>query len=117
MAPDGIQPAVEPSVVRRLFGYFVPPNIGAGISATRRKRPTNLVYDVDSTPPMVVELGVAIQHIFLMSVGWIYVVLIMNSVGADSVRTLNVIRMSMIASGIATILQARGGLLGSGYLC
>jgi hypothetical protein len=30
MAPDGILPAVEPSVVRRLFGYFVPPNIGHG---------------------------------------------------------------------------------------
>ena len=113
---DGVQTPVEPSYLRRLFKTFGPSS-GPGRVPARRKRPTSLIFDVDDHAPPLVSLGVAIQHIFLMSVGWIYVVLIMNSAGATATQSLNVIRMSMIASGIATILQARKGFLGSGYLC
>ena len=49
------------------------------------------------------------QHMFLMSVGWLYVVVIVNAVGGTSAESLNTIRMSMIASEIATLLQARRG--------
>ncbi len=51
-----------------------------------------------------------------MSVGWIYVLLVVNAIGGTSAQTENLIRMSMIASGIATIVQAKKGL-GNGYLC
>jgi NCS2 family nucleobase:cation symporter-2 len=115
MSSEGFRTLVNQSVLRRLFGAEpLPPR--SDLSPVR-KRPTNLLFDVDETPPLYIGLGVAVQHIFLMSVGWLYIVLIMNSTGATDAQTLSVIRMSMIASGIATILQAHNGLLGSGYLC
>lgn len=116
MSSDALPSSVEQSFFGRWFRPPRPRQIRDGKSSAERRRPANLLFDVDENPPLVVGLGVAIQHIFLMSVGWLYVVLIMNAGGASASQTLNVIRMSMIASGVATILQARAGLLGSGYL-
>jgi xanthine permease XanP len=81
-----------------------------------RKKPANLIYDVDDTPPFAVQIGAAFQHLFVISVGWIYVLLVVNAIGATSAETRSLVRMSMIASGIATIVQARRGF-GNGYLC
>jgi NCS2 family nucleobase:cation symporter-2 len=52
-----------------------------------------------------------------MSIGWIYVIVAVDSIGGSRIDAQNLLRISMLASGVATILQARGGLLGSGYLC
>jgi NCS2 family nucleobase:cation symporter-2 len=52
-----------------------------------------------------------------MSVSWIYVIVAVDAIGASHSDAQNLLRLSMIASGLTTILQARGGLLGSGYLC
>jgi NCS2 family nucleobase:cation symporter-2 len=52
-----------------------------------------------------------------MSVGWIYVVVAVNAIGGTPAQAQSLIRMSMIAAGITTILQAGRGLVGSGYLC
>jgi NCS2 family nucleobase:cation symporter-2 len=82
-----------------------------------RKKPTSLLYDVDSHPPLLVRFAASIQHVFLMSVSWLYVVVIVNAVGGTTTQAQDIIRMSMIAAGIATILQASRGILGSGYLC
>ena len=81
-----------------------------------RRKPANLIYDVDDVPPVAVQIMGALQHLFVISVGWIYVLLVVNAIGGTSSETQNLIRMSMIASGIATILQAKRGL-GNGYLC
>lgn len=81
-----------------------------------RKKPANLIYDVDDIPPMAVQIAAAFQHLFVISVGWIYVLLVVNAIGGTSAETQSLIRMSMIASGIATIVQAKRGL-GNGYLC
>jgi NCS2 family nucleobase:cation symporter-2 len=81
-----------------------------------RKKPANLIYDVDEVPPVSVQLGAAFQHLFAVSVGWVYVLLAVNAIGGTSADTQNLIRMSMIASGVATIVQARKGI-GNGYLC
>jgi len=82
-----------------------------------RQKPASLVYDVDDRPPLLVQLGVSIQHLFLMFTSWIYVVVIVNSVGGTAFQAENLIRVSMIAAGVATILQSTQGILGSGYLC
>ena len=81
-----------------------------------RKKPANLIYDVDDVPPAAVRIGAAFQHLFVISVGWIYVLLVVNAIGGTSAETQSLIRMSMIASGIATIVQSRRGI-GNGYLC
>ena len=83
----------------------------------RRKRPPTLVYDVDEKPPLPLTLALACQHVLAMSVGWIYVIVAIDAMGGSMSDAQGLLRMSMIASGITTILQARGGLIGSGYLC
>ena len=92
-----------------------------GISKKRdtvgRKRPSNLAYDVDESPPWALTLALATQHVLAMSVGWIYVIVAIDAIGGTASQAQSLLRFSMIASGIATILQARRGLLGSGYLC
>ena len=47
-----------------------------------------------------------LQHVFVMSVGWVMVVVIVTTIGGTQEEVANVLRMSMIASGIATILQS-----------
>lgn len=83
-----------------------------------RVKPANLTYSVDEAPPLPLTIVMGLQHVFVMSVGWIFVVVVATSIGASSLETATMIRISMIASGLATILQARtGGPVGSGYLC
>ena len=101
--------------IRQLHAAFFSPsgnNSGADIV---RKRPSNLLYDVDETPPLLVRLGVSFQHVFLLSVGWLYVVVIVNSIGGTEAQAESIIRISMIAGGLATILQSTRGAFGSGY--
>ena len=83
-----------------------------------RVKPANLIYAVDEAPPLHITMVLALQHVFVMSSGWIFVVVIATSMGASAPDTQMMIRMSMIASGLATILQAQTrGPIGSGYLC
>src|ERR1700691_1639253 len=83
-----------------------------------RVKPANLTYAVDEAPPLPLTILMGLQHVFVMSVGWIFVVVVATSIGASSLETATMIRISMIASGVATILQARTrGPVGSGYLC
>lgn len=96
--------------LRRWRDWHIP------VPSSARKKPSNLVYDVDEIPPMVVQVAAAFQHLFVISVGWIYVLLVVNAIGGTPVETQSLIRMSMIASGIATIVQSRRGT-GNGYLC
>lgn len=101
---------------------FFPPRLQrwhdwrGAIAFPGRKKPANLTYDVDNIPPMAVQIAAAFQQLFVLSVGWIYVVLVVNAIGGTSAETQSLIRMSMIGSGIATIVQAKRGL-GNGYLC
>ena len=83
----------------------------------RRKRPSTLTYDVDEVPPLSLSLLLACQHVLAMSLGWIYVIVAIDAMGGNRADAQSLLRLSMIASGLATILQARGGFLGSGYLC
>ena len=103
--------------IRQLLSAFLPPSGDNGSAGVVRKRPSNLLYDVDETPPLLVRLGVSLQHVFLLSVGWLYVVVIVNSIGGTEAQAESIIRISMIAGGLATILQSTRGVLGSGYFC
>ncbi len=82
-----------------------------------RKRPGVLAYDVDEVPPASLAGALAFQQVLAMSISWIYVIVAVDAMGGSHLDAQNLLRISMIASGVATILQARGGLLGSGYLC
>lgn len=65
---------------------------------------------------MALLLG--LQHIFLMSVGLIFPVLIARAAGASPEATQSLVSLSMLAGGVGTILQSlRNRFIGSGYLC
>jgi NCS2 family nucleobase:cation symporter-2 len=82
------------------------------------KKPSNLIYDVTDKPPIGTGVLLGLQHVFVISVGWIFVVVIVTAFGGTREQARQVIQISMIASGVATILQARPkGPVGSGYLC
>jgi len=82
------------------------------------KKPAGLVYGVDDKPPPGVAWLLGLQHVFVMTAGWIMVVVIVTTVGGTEDEVANVLRMSMIASGIATILQSlANSRIGSGYFC
>lgn len=92
-------------------------NFSTTSEAQPRKRPSTLAYDVDEVPPLALNLALASQHVLAMSVGWIYVIVAIDAMGGTSSEAQSLLRISMIASGITTILQANRGLAGSGYLC
>lgn len=83
-----------------------------------RRKPANLIYDVDEVPPLSQRIILALQHVFVISVGWIFVVVMTSGFGGTAEQAQSIIRVSMVVSGLATILQARiRGPIGSGYLC
>jgi len=105
-------------LLQKIGSYLGLTGSPADRAAGGRTKPANLIYDVDEIPPVFTTLLLSLQHIFVVSVAWIFVVVFVTSVTGSSQEAANVIRMSMIASGLATILQAlRKGPLGSGYLC
>jgi xanthine permease XanP len=82
------------------------------------KKPAGLIYGVDDKPPLTVALLLGLQHVFVMTAGWVMVVVIVTTIGGTQEQVSNVLRMSMIASGIATILQSLSkSPIGSGYFC
>src|SRR5262245_637510 len=82
------------------------------------KKPAGLIYGVDDKPPLIVTVLLGIQHVFVMTAGWVMVVVIVTAIGGAQQEVANVLRMSMIASGIATILQSLpNSSVGSGYFC
>jgi NCS2 family nucleobase:cation symporter-2 len=82
------------------------------------KKPLNLLYGVDDTPPLGVTLGSGVQHVVLISIRLLFPLLVAREAGLAPERVLDVLGMSMIVMGLATVLQARTrGPVGSGYLC
>lgn len=82
------------------------------------KKPANLLYGVDDRPPVRICILLAIQHIFFLTTGLIVVTIVMRDLGCDAALITNVISMTMIAGGVATMLQSlKKGPVGSGYLC
>jgi xanthine permease XanP len=82
------------------------------------KKPAGLVYGVDDKPPLIATVLLGIQHVFVMTAGWVIVVVIVTTIGGTQEEIANVLRMSMIASGIATIVQSLPkSPIGSGYFC
>jgi len=82
------------------------------------KKPAGLIYGVEEKPPLATSALLGLQHVFVMTSGWVLVVVVVTSIGGTQEEVANVLRMSMIASGIATILQILPkGPVGSGYFC
>jgi len=89
-----------------------------GLIPAMAKRPANLIYGVDDRPPLSTLLLLGVQHIFLMSSTLVLPLVLVSEIGGSFNQVQGVVALTMVASGIGTIVQAfRWGVLGSGYLC
>ena len=69
-------------------------------------KPSNLIYGVDEKPPIVSTFLLALQHTFVMSSTLILPVVIVSEIGGTLDQVQSVVSYSMIAAGLATILQS-----------
>ncbi len=82
------------------------------------KKPVNLLYGVNESPGPGSLLVLGFQHIFILSIAFIFPVVIIDAIGGTADEARNLISTAMVATGIATILQSLNkGPVGSGYLC
>jgi xanthine permease XanP len=82
------------------------------------KKPANLIYGLDESPPLGTTLLLGLQHILALSSAFVYPVILLQETGILPEQAERMIHTSMIVMGIATILQTlRYGAMGSGYLC
>ncbi len=54
-----------------------------------KRKPANLIYDVEDYPPLPVTLVLALQHVFVLSVGWIFAVVLVTGIGGTGPRALS----------------------------
>lgn len=80
---------------------------------------SNLVYRCDDNPSLPTKLLLGLQHIFAAFGGIIVVPLVISSaLGLDAQASTAVMSASILAAGIATIIQARGaGKVGAQVAC
>lgn len=82
------------------------------------RKPPNILYGVDETPPLGVNALSGLQHVGLMSIYLVYPALVAQAAGASPAAAAAVVSMTLIALAIGTILQVIPlGPIGSGFLC
>ena len=81
-------------------------------------KPTTLNYAVDEKPPLVTTLFLGLEHIIILTVAFIFPILLISA-GHDSIEgAFHMIQATMLAMGVTTILLAISRrFFGSGYLC
>ena len=67
------------------------------------KKPLNIVYGVEDTPPLGVTLFSGLQHVALIAIRLLFPVLVAREAGLAPERVLDVLGMSMIIMGIACV--------------
>jgi xanthine permease XanP len=82
------------------------------------RKPSNVIYGVDDTPPLGVIVLSGLQHVGLMSINLVYPVLVARAAGASAETTAAIVSLTLVALSVGTLLQViRVGPVGSGYLC
>jgi NCS2 family nucleobase:cation symporter-2 len=83
-----------------------------------RKKPANLIFGLEDSPPLTVTVSNGIQHVGLIAINLVYPLLVCRAVHAPVGLVADVLAMGMLVLGIGTFLQSRGvGALGTGYMC
>jgi NCS2 family nucleobase:cation symporter-2 len=82
------------------------------------KKPVNILYGVDDTPPLSVSVLNGLQQVALISINLIYPVLVLKAVDAPVHVVTGFLAVGMMVLGMGAMLQAsRVGPVGSGFLC
>lgn len=82
----------------------------------KRRKPANLIYGLDDPIPLPTCLLLGLQHSFHVTTALIFAMIVVQAMGGSPQTASFFISMSLLAGGIAVLLQAlnRRGL-GSGY--
>jgi NCS2 family nucleobase:cation symporter-2 len=82
------------------------------------KKPADIVYGIDDVPPPLVIALSALQHVGLIAIFLVFPLLVVRELGASAALSANILSISVIALGVAAILQALPrGPVGSGFCC
>jgi len=82
------------------------------------QKPGNLIYGLEDQPPVVITFFLALQHISVIVIGFLFPVIIVREIGGNMHDSVRFVSASMLAGGIAVIIQSlRKGPAGSGFLC
>jgi len=82
------------------------------------KRPVNILYGVDDSPPPLVTILSGIQFSGLLSIYLVYPLAVAREAGVPGAMTSDLLSFSLLLMGLAVNLQAlRRGPVGCGYLC
>jgi NCS2 family nucleobase:cation symporter-2 len=82
------------------------------------RRPANIVYGVQDTPPRAVMILSGLQHVGLVSIFLLVPVIACREAGLPPEKIVDVLSLSMLVMAIGPVLQQLGrGGVGSGYLC
>lgn len=82
------------------------------------KKPPNLIYGVEDTPPPLVTAANGAQHVAVIAINFIYPLLIFRAAGAPLGLVGDLLSTGILVLGIGTFIQSyRLGPLGSGYMC
>ena len=78
----------------------------------------SLIYGVDDQPSLYELIVLGLEHLSVMTLAFVFPVIIVQESGGTMAQAATMIQMSMIAGGLGTILQSlKKGPMGSGYLC
>ena len=53
------------------------------------KKPAGLIYGVDDKPPLTASALLGLQHVFVMTSGWVLVVVIVTTIGGTQEEVLS----------------------------
>lgn len=82
------------------------------------RKPSNLIYGVDEHPSFYELIILGLEHISVMTLAFVFPVIVVQESGGTMSQAATMIQMSMIAGGLGTILQAiKKRPVGAGYLC
>ena len=80
------------------------------------KKPAGIVYGLEDVPPPLVSAGNAVQHVALISINFVYPLLIYRAADIPIGSVASLLAIGLLVLGAATLLQATR-LIGTGFLC
>lgn len=82
------------------------------------RKPLNIVYGVDETPPLAVMLLSGLQHVGLISIFLLFPLLVSREAQLPAEKILDVLSLSMLTMSAGAVLPAlTRGPAGAGFLC
>ncbi len=82
------------------------------------RKPTGIIYGLNEAPPPLVTAGNAVQHVALISINFVYPLLIFRLADVPVSGVASLLAVGLMVLGAGTFLQAvKLGPVGSGFLC